>query len=275
MIRRKRIWITGASSGIGKALALKLAAGNNTVVISGRSGESLEAVLSECRSTVADADIKALVYDVTADDATSSINHKLGEMLGGLDMVVVCAGHCEYVDNAECDVEMFRRVYDVNVFGAVNTLSVALPLLRVSGLEAAARQSGGDKPQVVAVSSLSTVVGLPRAEAYGSSKAAMNYLFDSLRLDLHDANIDVTVVSPGFVQTPMTSKNDFPMPFIMQPDEAADCMIRGIAARKRRVNFPIRLWLNLKLASLVPALWYTVIGPKLARNDSRIDASNK
>ena len=275
MIRRKRIWITGASSGIGKALALKLAAGNNTVVISGRSGESLEAVVRECHTTVADADINALVYDVTADDATSSTTRKLGEMLGGLDMVVVCAGHCEYVDNAECDVEMFRRVYDVNVFGAVNTLSVALPLLRASGLEEAAQQSGADKPQVVAVSSLSTVVGLPRAEAYGSSKAAMSYLFDSLRLDLHDAKIDVTVVNPGFVQTPMTSKNDFPMPFLMQPDEAADCMIRGIAARKRRVNFPIRLWLNLKLASLVPALWYRVIGPKLARNDSSIDVSTK
>lgn len=240
---------------------------HNRVVISGRSAESLERVISECHATVESADIQALVYDVTADSATSSITKQLAEMLGGLDLVVICAGHCEYVENAQCDVEMFRRVFEVNVFGAVNTVSVALPMLRASGVEAAAQNTAGKNPQLVAVASLSAVVGLPRAEAYGSSKAAMKYLFDSMRLDLHDAKIDVTVVNPGFVQTPMTSQNDFPMPFLMQPDEAADCMIRGIAARKRVVNFPIRLWLSLKLASLIPALWYTVIGPKLARND--------
>ena len=97
----------------------------------------------------------------------------------------------------------------------------------------------------------------------------MNYLFDSMRLDLHDARIDVTVVNPGFVETPMTSNNDFPMPFLMQPEQAADCMIKGIAARKRRVNFPFRLWASLKLASMVPALWYSVVGPRLARNEPR------
>ncbi len=180
-------------------------------------------------------------------------------------MVIICAGHCEYVDNAEFSVEMFRRVYDVNVFGAVNTVAAALPMLR-----AVRAKTSADRPQLVAVASLSAVVGLPRAEAYGSSKAAMNYLFDSMRLDLHEAKIDVTVVNPGFVETPMTSKNDFPMPFLMQPEQAADCMMSGIAARKRRVNFPLRLWLSLKLASMIPALWYSVVGPKLARNNAKM-----
>lgn len=231
-------------------------------MISGRSAESLQRVIDECHATVESADIQPLVYDVTDDAATSTVSAQLGTLLGGLDIVVICAGHCEYVDNAECDVEMFRRVYNVNVFGAVNTVAAALPLLR-----AVAPAKKSERPQVVAVASLSAVVGLPRAEAYGSSKAAMNYLFDSMRVDLHDEKIDVTVVNPGFVETPMTSKNDFPMPFLMQPEQAADCMIKGIAARKRRVNFPFRLWVSLKLASMVPALWYSVIGPKLARND--------
>lgn len=258
LIRRKRIWITGASSGIGKALALKLAANNNRVVISGRSVDSLQRVIDELPAEVSNPDIHAFAYDVTDDSATKSTTEQLLQLLGGLDMVIICAGACEYVDNANCDVEMFRRVYDVNIFGAVNTLAAAMPMLR----------SGSDKPQIVAVASLSAVVGLPRAEAYGSSKAAMNYLFDSLRLDLHSENIDVTVVNPGFVKTPMTSQNDFPMPFLMQPEEAADCMIKGIAARKRRVNFPLRLWLTLRLGSLIPSLWYSVVGPRLARNQT-------
>ena len=256
MIRRKRIWITGASSGIGKALALKLAATNNRVVISGRSAESLHRVVDDVSAAVSKPDIQALAYDVTDDSATVSTSEQLLQLLGGLDIVILCAGACEYVDNADCDVAMFRRVYDVNIFGAVNTLAAAMPLLR----------AGSDNPQIVAVASLSAVVGLPRAEAYGSSKAAMNYLFDSLRLDLHSENIDVTVVNPGFVKTPMTSQNDFPMPFLMQPEQAADCMIKGIAARKRRVNFPLRLWLSLRLGALIPSLWYSVVGPRLARN---------
>jgi short-subunit dehydrogenase len=259
LIRRKRIWITGASSGIGKALALKLAATNNRVVISGRNLESLEQVVAESQSATQGADIQALVYDVTDDSASAEIAQQLEQLLGGLDIVVACAGHCEYVDNGDCQVDMFRRVYDVNVFGAVNTLAASLPLLKATG----------EEPQVVAVASLSAVVGLPRAEAYGSSKAAMNYLFDSLRLDLHQSQIDVTVINPGFVQTPMTRQNDFPMPFLMNPEQAAECMVAGIAARKRRVNFPLRLWLSLKLAAAIPPLWYSVIGPRLARKESR------
>ena len=154
--------------------------------------------------------------------------------------------------------DLFRRVYDVNVFGLVNVIQAALPLLKATG----------DQPQVVGVASLSAVVGLPRAEAYGSSKAAAIYMLDALRLDLTDQNVSVTVVNPGFVETPMTDRNDFPMPFLMQSDAAAQQIIEGISKRKRTVNFPLRLWITLKLASLVPALWYGVIGPRLSRSET-------
>jgi short-subunit dehydrogenase len=80
-------------------------------------------------------------------------------------------------------------------------------------------------------------------------------------------NVDVTVVNPGFVETPMTASNDFPMPFLMQVDEAADCIIRGVARRKRKVNFPLRLTMTLKIAAMFPALWFGVIGPRLARRE--------
>jgi len=232
MIENKRIWITGASSGIGAELALQLADAGNTVVISARNADKLHAL-----------EVGAEVLRVQA--------------VGSLDMLIICAGTCEYVDNASLEVDMFRRVFDVNVFGAVNAAAVALPLL-----EAANNNNG--KPQIVAVASLSAVTGLPRAEAYGASKAAMIYLFNTLRLDLQK-RIDVTVVNPGFVATEMTEQNDFPMPFMMQPPEAAQCIIKGVAKRRLTVNFPLRLWLSLKLPSLIPSVWYRLLGPRLVR----------
>ena len=262
MLTKKRIWIIGGGSGIGRELALKLARHGNSVLISGRGIESLNAVAAQFQSTAADSDgsVTHLVYDVTDEHMSGDIAGKASAMLGGIDILVFCAGRCEYVDNAELSVDLFRRVYDVNVFGLVNALAAALPLMKKS--------SAKDKPQVVGIASLSAVVGLPRAEAYGSSKAAMIYLLDSLRLDLNKFDVDVTVVNPGFVETPMTSSNDFPMPFIMQADDAADCIIKGIAKRKRTVNFPWQLWLSLKLGAWFPSLWYRVIGPRLANRDS-------
>lgn len=258
MIRNKKIWITGASSGIGSQLALQLAETGNTVVVSARGVEKL-AVLEE-QSAGMSGSIMPLVYDVTEDDQTEGIRAKLKSRIGSLDILIVCAGRCEYIDDAQLDTDLFRRVYDVNVFGAVNTTTIALPLLE----QASRSTSASEKPQIVAIASLSAVTGLPRAEAYGSSKAAMIYLFNTLRLDLQK-RIDVTVVNPGFVATDMTKQNDFPMPFMMQPPEAAQCIIKGVAKRKLTVNFPLRLWLSLKLPSLIPALWYRWIGPKLVR----------
>lgn len=255
MIENKRIWITGASSGIGAELALQLADAGNTVVISARNADKLHAL--EVGAEVLSGKLIPLAYDVTEDDQTTSVRESLVQAVGSLDMLIICAGTCEYVDNASLEVDMFRRVFDVNVFGAVNAAAVALPLL-----EAANNDNG--KPQIVAVASLSAVTGLPRAEAYGSSKAAMIYLFNTLRLDLQK-RIDVTVVNPGFVATEMTEQNDFPMPFMMQPPEAAQCIIKGVAKRRLTVNFPLRLWLSLKLPSLIPSVWYRLLGPRLVR----------
>ena len=264
MIHNKTIWLIGAGSGIGRELALKLAASGNTVVISGRSLDNLNAVVAESESRQltggsGDGQIVPYACDVTDDQQTAAAAVGIEAMIGALDILVFCAGRCEYVDNAELCTNLFRRVYDVNVFGMVNAIAAVLPSMKSS--------SRAEKPQVVGVASLSAVVGLPRAEAYGSSKAAAIYLLESLRLDLSIYNIDVTVVNPGFVETPMTATNDFPMPFLMQVDEAADCIIRGVARRKRKVNFPLRLTLTLKFAAMFPALWFGVIGPRLVRRE--------
>ena len=261
MIENKTIWITGASSGIGATLALQLAATGNTVIASARSADQLQGLAA--RANDYSGQILPFVCDVTLDEQTADFRSQLSELTDYLDILIICAGRCEYIDDAELDVALFRRVYDVNVFGAVNAASVALPLL-----EEAAQKNQTGKPQIVAVASLSAVTGLPRAEAYGSSKAAMIYLFNTLRLDLQK-RIDVTIVNPGFVDTPMTRQNDFPMPFIMQPSAAAERIVKGIEKRKLTLNFPLRLWLSLKIPSLIPSVWYRYLGPKLARTERR------
>lgn len=268
VINSRRVWLVGGGSGIGRELALKLCAAGNQVVISGRGIDSLQevALAGKTNSTGANEDGKIfpLVYDVTDDEQSKSIALEVAALIGGIDILVYCAGRCEYIDDAELSVELFRRVYEVNVFGMVSAISAALPLMRQDA-------TPSTKPQVVGVASLSAVVGLPRAEAYGSSKAAANYLLNALRVDLDQYHVDVTVVNPGFVETPMTETNDFPMPFIMSASDAADCILKGIEKRKRVVNFPWALLLSLKLGSLFPALWYGFIGPRLARRDASVE----
>ena len=252
-ITGKSIWITGAGSGIGRSLALALAAADNRVAISGRD----EGKLAEVAGHYPDR-IVVVPCDVTKDEAMAAVGATLGESFDSFDVCILAAGHCEYIENAQLDIALFRRVFDVNLFGLVNSASVALPLLRQSA----------HKGQLVVVGSLSAVLPLPRAEAYGASKAAMNYLADSLRLDLKAAGVDVCVANPGFVKTPMTDANDFPMPFLMDADEAAQRIINGIARRKRRINFPRRFYWMLASLAAVPALWYGGIGQKFSRSQS-------
>lgn len=267
MLHNKRIWITGGGSGIGRELALQLAVMGNRVVISGRDIKKLNTVCEEFNIENKDnsASIVPLAWNVSDGSCADFIGEQLAIHLGALDICILCAGHCEYVENAELNIDMFRRVFDANFFGVVNTSAIALPLLRKAAEESSTASNKASFPQIIGVGSLSAVVGLPRAEAYGASKAAMNYFFDALRLDVASYNIDVTVVNPGFVATPMTSVNDFPMPFLMESNEAASRIIGGIEKRKRVLNFPFRLNFILRLASFIPALWYKVIGPKLSR----------
>ena len=244
------IWITGASSGIGRVLAMELARAGNTVYVSGRNQGALAGLCAQNPQRLV-----ALPCDVSDDRAMEAAGRQLHAMTDSLDIVILNAGTCEYVNNAELDSALFRRVFAVNFFGVINTLAVAKPLLHK------AQRRG----HIVGIGSLSTVVGLPRAEAYGASKAAMQYLLDSLRVDLAHEKTDVTVVRPGFVETPMTAGNDFPMPFVMDVERAAAIILRGIARRQRVVEFPLRLSWSLKLAALCSGLWYRVMAPRLSR----------
>jgi len=120
------------------------------------------------------------------------------------------------------------------------------------------------RPHIVGVGSMSSYLGFPRAEAYGSSKAAMSYFLDSLRCDLK-GEMDVTVVYPGFIKTPMTDTNDFPMPFLMSVEKAASVILSKVQKRPLTISFPLRLHLLLKAMKMMPGLWYSTIATRLSR----------
>ncbi len=247
-------WITGASSGIGRELALLLAAQGMRVWVSARSASALQALAEQ-----APAQLMALPCDVTDDGAMGALFRSAPDAPEWLDGVILCAGACEYVDLPELDTAVFRRVFNVNCFGIVNACRAALPLLR-----AARKRTPARKPQLLGVGSLSSVVAFPRAEAYGASKAALAYFLDALRCDIQQ-DIDVTVISPGFVATPMTAHNDFPMPFTWSGRKAAAYIVARLGAGRRAIRFPWQLRSLLAFGALWPAFWYDVIVPRLAR----------
>jgi NAD(P)-dependent dehydrogenase (short-subunit alcohol dehydrogenase family) len=184
---------------------------------------------------------------------------KLNILTDSLDIVILNAGTCEYLDLPQFDPQLFHRVFATNVQGAVNSLSIALPLLR---------KNARGLRQIVAVSSLSSLLPLPRAEAYGASKAALDYLFTSLRIDLVTSNIDVTLVQPGFVETPLTAKNDFHMPGLISSTRAAAEILWAIEKRKKLHRFPRRLAWPLIMLRNLSSVWENFIAPKLIKKPS-------
>lgn len=251
MIKDRCIWITGASSGIGKALAQQLCAQGNFVIVSARSHHHLQQMV-----LAASGRMCALPMDLTAaDDELGPYRVRLQELTDYLDMVICCAGVCEYEDRLTFEPAMYRRVFEVNFLGVIKSLHLAMPLLKKSTRE----------PRVVAVGSLSSAVPFPRAEAYGASKAALEYFMKSLQTDAVKIPLRTTLVRPGFVATAMTSKNDFSMPFLMSPEQAAQIIIKGISRGHSQIDFPRRLSWPLRFFGAFFGLWRRWVAPKVTR----------
>ncbi|MCC5881816.1 MAG: SDR family NAD(P)-dependent oxidoreductase [Halomonas sp.] len=250
---KRRIWLTGATSGIGRALAVRLLDQGHLVALSGRSETALRS-LSKGRSNAL-----PLPLDVTDRDAIDTAGRHLGDLFGHLDMAILNAGTCEYLDPPHLDSALVERVFAVNFFGAVYCTTAALPLLRL------AREQGG-RPQLAATSSASAYLALPRAEAYGASKAALSYYLESLRLDLAHEGIDISVIHPGFVATPLTERNDFAMPMRISAEAAATAIIAGLAKRRFDIHFPRRFTLGIRLLGLLPPSLRFRLGRQLARH---------
>jgi short-subunit dehydrogenase len=245
----RRIWLVGATSGIGYQLALDMAEIGHQVIISGRNQKKLEEMRGQYPKNLI-----PLAMDVTRFEAVESAGHKLKEDFGSLDTLVYNSGNCIYVDVKKLRHEDFEKVFQVNFMGLIHTLEVALPILRQ-----------GTRPYIVGMSSSAAFVGLPRSEAYGASKAAVQYLMDSLRVDLAAEGIDVSTVYPGFVKTPLTDLNDFSMPFLISSKEASNQIIKGMKNREHNIHFPKKFTLLLKLLGNFPSSLKTKIVKKIAR----------
>jgi short-subunit dehydrogenase len=159
-----------------------------------------------------------------------------------LDCLILNAGTAEYVDSNQFDAALFHRVFAINFFANTLVLAHALPLLRQSNIK-----------HIVGISSSAVFTPLSRAEAYGASKAAFSYLLDSLRVDLSHEGFHVSIVYPGFVKTPLTDKNDFPMPMRISADQAAKKIIIGLQKRQQQIVFPWVFCSLLKLLGVLPS----------------------
>lgn len=246
---KQTIWITGASSGIGAALVHMLTGEGHFVIISGRNRDALLELQKPAPKLV-----KVLPCDVGDDASMAEAGALLRGITDQLDLVIACAGTCEYDDDLSLDIASYRRVFDSNFFGVVNTLRVALPLL-----------NNVRAPVFVALGSLSSVVGFPRAEAYGASKAALQYFMDALRADTSNVALRSVLVRPGFIDTPLTRENDFEMPFLMAPDEAARRILSGIRRGRSVIDFPRRMSWPLRLLGFLRPVWFAVCAPRMTR----------
>lgn len=248
----RRIWLTGATSGIGLALARQLLEAGHRVALSARNPEALDELAAPYPQAL------CLPLDVSDREAVREAARRLESTFGGLDWAILNAGTCEYLNARAFDSALVERVFAPNLFGAIYCVEAALPLLR------RARREGGT-PLLAATSSAAAYLPLPRAEAYGASKAALSHFLESLRLDLDAEGIDVSLIHPGFVRTPLTDRNDFPMPCRVEPEAAARIIVAGLEAHRLDIHFPRRFTLWLKLLGILPVGLRHRIGRRLSR----------
>ncbi|WJN58650.1 SDR family NAD(P)-dependent oxidoreductase [Pseudomonas sp. SO81] len=246
----RRIWLTGASSGIGAALAELLLQRGERLALSARNAEALAAIAQRYPQQVL-----LVPGDLGDADQVRLIGERIAQRWGALDQVILNAGTCEYIDAAHFDAALVERVMRGNLLSAAYCIEAALPLLRL-----------GQTPHLVLMGSSVTHLALPRAGAYGASKAALRYLAESLRLDLPE--IDITLVSPGFVDTPLTRRNDFPMPMLWPVERAARHIATRLERRPLELAFPGLFIGALRLLAHLPARLRLALGRYLARKES-------
>ena len=238
----RRVWLVGASSGIGRALASLLHARGAHVIVSARQQARLDDFVSGHPGS------QGAALDVTDAVAVQAVAERL-LAAGPLDMVCYCAGHYRPMRADALDLAELLRHQQVNLAGALHVLAAVLPALR------AAAQTGRS-PHLSLVASVAGWRGLPQSLAYGPTKAALINLAETLFLDLRALGVGVSVVNPGFVDTPLTQQNDFRMPALLTPDQAAAAVLRGWAHGRFEVQFPRRFTLWLKLLRVLPYRLY-------------------
>lgn len=234
----RRAWIVGASSGIGRAVAEALHARGATVIVSARQAAALQAFAAAAPRR------QALPLDVT--DRTAVEQAAAAAFAdGALDLVLYCAGHYRPLRATAIDTDELLRHQRVNVDGCLHLVGACVPRLLAQG-----------HGHLSLVGSVAGYRGLPQALAYGPTKAALAYLAQVLFLDLRPRGIGVSLISPGFVATPLTAQNTFRMPALITPEQAAHAILRGWARGQFEIHFPKRFTLWLRALRWLPDRWY-------------------
>lgn len=235
-------WVTGASSGIGEHVAMALAAEGWTVLASARRAESLAEIAGRAPGP---GRIIPLPLDVTDADGVKAALAAHGPVA----LAVLNAGTYQPDQAKDLDPAVFARTIDVNLMGVVNALAAVLPAMIARG-----------RGHLVIVSSVAGYRGLPRSLAYGASKAALINLAESLKLDVERLGIKVQLVCPGFIKTPLTDKNNFPMPFLMPVERAAARLVAALRSSSFQITFPRRFtWPLLLLRRFPDALYFMLV----------------
>jgi len=239
-------WITGASSGIGRELALALIDRGWQVVATARNQQRLDELAAAPESAGA---LVPMAADVTDAEAMKAVAGRIESTLGPLRLAVFNAGDYEPMAVAEMDVALIRRLMDVNYLGVVHGVAAVLPAMQKHGLG-----------EILINASVAGYRGLPFAAPYGASKAALIAFAESLRTELQGGDVALRVINPGFVKTSLTAKNRFTMPMLITPHQAAAAIAGAVGGSSFEITFPRRFTYMLKLLRVLPyALYFPLI----------------
>ena len=227
-------WVTGASSGIGREIAIRLARGGCRVAVSARSADKLAALAADVPG------IEPVAFDVRDTTATAAAAAEVIARIGVPDLVLANAGVGTFKSAARMNAELFRQAVETNVIGTGNVIAAVVPVMVERG-----------RGHIALMGSLAGYRGFPRAIHYAPTKAAIRSMADCLRFDVEAKGIDVTVINPGYIETPLTAGNDNAMPGLMPLAPAIDKIMAGLVARKFEIAFPWRMALLVKLGAKV------------------------
>ena len=245
---QKKIWITGASSGIGKAVAEKFAKEGWQVAVSARRKEILDEMAK-------DHNISSYPLDVVDEQNCKITFQKIISEFTEIDLCIFCSGTYDPKKEKEIDIDQMKKVMEVNFFGTLNCIKAVEMYFK--------EKKNGN---ISIVSSIAGYRGLPNSTGYGASKAALNNLAESLYFDFGRYNVRVSLISPGFIKTPMTDKNQFKMPFLKTPEFAAEKIYNGlINGSSFEIDFPKELTLILKFLKILPDSVYFKLIRKLTK----------
>ncbi len=229
-------WITGASTGIGRALAKRLAETGWAVAASARSADGLGSLAAEMPGRVT-----AFPLDVTDADACVATVEAIEATLGPINLAVLNAGSYFPTTAEDFSVENFRKTVDLNLMGTVNCMGPLAPRM-------IARKGG----QIALMGSQTAYVGLPTAASYGATKAALLSIAEAFKVDFDRFGVSISIINPGFVKTPLTDKNTFPMPFLVPLDRAVDAIVRGLERKRFNIGFPWQMVVLIRLLAGLP-----------------------